>query len=156
MPLSRAGVLFSMAIQPVAFGGKNHLSWHINCLEMMVVFLAPKHFLPQLRGYHVLVHMDNTLWWSLTSITRVGCVRATLLACTADTAQNRKPSNCSPWGQFTFGAWKCGSRYPVKAGDGESTYRWWCLYGRGTAERKWTCSSQRSWPTVSLWETSDT
>lgn len=38
-----------------------HISWHINCLEMREVFLALKHFLPQLRGYHGLVHIDKTM-----------------------------------------------------------------------------------------------
>ncbi len=37
-----------------------HLSWHINCLEMLAVFLALKNFLADLRGHHVLVHSDNT------------------------------------------------------------------------------------------------
>uniref|UniRef100_A0A672MZE9 Ig-like domain-containing protein n=1 Tax=Sinocyclocheilus grahami TaxID=75366 RepID=A0A672MZE9_SINGR len=31
-----------------------HLTWHFNCLEMLAVFLALKHFLPDLRGRHVL------------------------------------------------------------------------------------------------------
>ncbi len=38
----------------------HHLSWHINRLEMLAVFLALKNFLADLRGYHVLVHSDNT------------------------------------------------------------------------------------------------
>ncbi|KAL0158003.1 hypothetical protein M9458_046079, partial [Cirrhinus mrigala] len=37
-----------------------HLTWHINCLEMLAVFRALKHFLPDLIGYHVLVRTDNT------------------------------------------------------------------------------------------------
>ncbi len=37
-----------------------HLSWHINRLEMLAVFLALKNFQADLRGYHVLVHSDNT------------------------------------------------------------------------------------------------
>ncbi|MCJ8749920.1 hypothetical protein PDJAM_G00193080 [Pangasius djambal] len=37
-----------------------HLTLHINCLEMLAVFLALKHFLPDLRGRHVLVCTDNT------------------------------------------------------------------------------------------------
>ncbi len=37
-----------------------HLSWHINCLEMLAVFQALKHFLPDLRDRHVLVRTDNT------------------------------------------------------------------------------------------------
>lgn len=32
---------------------EHHLSWHISCLEMMAVFLALRHFLPDLRGHHV-------------------------------------------------------------------------------------------------------
>ncbi len=38
----------------------HHLSWHINRLEMLAVFLALKNFLADLRGHHVLVHSDNT------------------------------------------------------------------------------------------------
>ncbi|XP_077061833.1 uncharacterized protein LOC143714498 [Siphateles boraxobius] len=38
----------------------HHLSWHINCLEMMAVFLALRHFLPGFRGHHVLVRTENT------------------------------------------------------------------------------------------------
>ncbi len=37
-----------------------HLSWHINHLEMLAVFLALKNFLADLTGHHVLVHSDNT------------------------------------------------------------------------------------------------
>ncbi len=32
---------------------------HINCLEMLVVFLALKTFLPDLRGHHILVQSDS-------------------------------------------------------------------------------------------------
>lgn len=39
----------------------HHLSWHIYCLKMMAVFLALKHFLPDLRGRYVLVRPDNKL-----------------------------------------------------------------------------------------------
>ncbi|KAI2668821.1 Transposon Ty3-G Gag-Pol polyprotein [Labeo rohita] len=38
----------------------HQLDWHINCLELMAVFLALKYFLHQLRGCHVLVRVDNT------------------------------------------------------------------------------------------------
>ncbi|KAL0194373.1 hypothetical protein M9458_012669, partial [Cirrhinus mrigala] len=37
----------------------SHISL-INCLEMLAVFQALKHFLPDLRDRHVLVHADNT------------------------------------------------------------------------------------------------
>ncbi len=38
----------------------HHLSWHINRLDMLAVFLALKNFLTDLRGHHVLVRSDNT------------------------------------------------------------------------------------------------
>lgn len=38
----------------------HQLDWHINCLELMAVFLALKYFLHQFRGCHVLVRVDNT------------------------------------------------------------------------------------------------
>ncbi len=37
-----------------------HLMWHINCLEILAVFQALKHFLPDLRDQQVLVRTDNT------------------------------------------------------------------------------------------------
>ncbi len=37
-----------------------YLTWHINWLEMRVVFQALRHFLPDLRDHHVLVHTNNT------------------------------------------------------------------------------------------------
>ncbi len=39
----------------------HHLTWHINCLEMLAVFRALKHFLPDLRNHNVLVRTDNTV-----------------------------------------------------------------------------------------------
>ncbi len=38
----------------------NHLTWHINWLEMLAVYRALKHFLPDLRDRHVLVRTNNT------------------------------------------------------------------------------------------------
>ncbi|KAI2645232.1 ORF V: Enzymatic polyprotein [Labeo rohita] len=38
----------------------HQLTWHINCLEMLAVFRALKHFLLDLRDRHVLVRTDNT------------------------------------------------------------------------------------------------
>ncbi len=37
-----------------------HLAWHINRLEMLAVFQALRHFLPDLRNHHVLMRTDNT------------------------------------------------------------------------------------------------
>ncbi len=37
-----------------------HITWHINCLEMLAVFRALKHFLQDLRNHHVLIRTDNT------------------------------------------------------------------------------------------------
>ncbi len=38
----------------------HHLTRHINCLEMLAVFRALKHFLPDIRNHNVLVCTDNT------------------------------------------------------------------------------------------------
>src|SRR4029434_5148891 len=45
---------------------------HINVLELRTVALALRHFLPRLRGQHVLVRMDNTA--GLAYINRQGGV----------------------------------------------------------------------------------
>ncbi len=52
-----------------------HLTWHIYCLEVLVVFLALKHFLPDLGG-HCVLGAPTTQWWFLTSTTREVCVHA--------------------------------------------------------------------------------
>ncbi len=36
----------------------HHLTWHINYLNILAVFRALKHFLPDLRDHHVLVRAD--------------------------------------------------------------------------------------------------
>ncbi|KAI2645393.1 Sialin [Labeo rohita] len=48
-----------------------HLSWHINCLEMLPIFRALKYFLPDLRDRHVLVCTDNTAVDKLLSLQAV-------------------------------------------------------------------------------------
>ncbi|XP_056116181.1 uncharacterized protein LOC130092365 [Rhinichthys klamathensis goyatoka] len=40
--------------------GHHLINLHINYLEMLAVFLTMKHFLPFLKGHHVLVRTDNT------------------------------------------------------------------------------------------------
>ncbi|KAI2660345.1 enzymatic polyprotein [Labeo rohita] len=48
-----------------------HLTWHISCLEMLAVFRALKHFLPDLIGHDVLVRTDNTAVDKLLSLRAV-------------------------------------------------------------------------------------
>ncbi|KAI2645597.1 enzymatic polyprotein [Labeo rohita] len=81
-----------------------HLTWHINCLEMLAVFLALKHFLPDLIGRHVLVRTNNTAvvyyinhqGWLVHQISVIIVIIADSSAC----------------------AWasQYGSRHPVEAG----------------------------------------
>ncbi len=73
--------------------------WHINCLEMLAVFHALRHFLPDLRGHHVLFRI-----WSPTSTSRGVCVRATY------TGAPPTQTCLHPWASDS------GSRYPVETG----------------------------------------
>ncbi|XP_051959811.1 uncharacterized protein LOC127627466, partial [Xyrauchen texanus] len=50
------------------------LRWHINCLELLAIFLALKKFLPLIRGKHVLVRTDSTT--VVAYINRQGGVRS--------------------------------------------------------------------------------
>ncbi|KAL0199658.1 hypothetical protein M9458_002845, partial [Cirrhinus mrigala] len=50
------------------------LLWHINCLELLAVLLALRHFLPMLRHKHVLVRTDNTA--TVAYINRQGGLRS--------------------------------------------------------------------------------
>ncbi|KAL0151945.1 hypothetical protein M9458_052752 [Cirrhinus mrigala] len=53
-PLTGWGAVMSGHPARSLWSGR-HLTWHINCLEMLAVFRALKHFLPDLIGRHVLV-----------------------------------------------------------------------------------------------------
>ena len=61
---------------------KTERSLHINCLEMLAVEKALKHFLPLLRGHHVLVRSDNM---SVVSyVNRQGGIRSRTLRALAE------------------------------------------------------------------------
>ena len=55
---------------------------HINCLEMLAVENALKHFLPYLQGHHVLVRTDNTS--VVAYVNRQGGVRSKALCTLAE------------------------------------------------------------------------
>ncbi|KAL0152350.1 hypothetical protein M9458_052073 [Cirrhinus mrigala] len=62
-----------MGMAPVAWTGPR-LLWHINCLELLAVLLALRHFLLMLRHKHVLVRTDNTA--TVAYINRQGGLRS--------------------------------------------------------------------------------
>ncbi len=68
------------------------LSWHINCLELRAVFLALIHFLPSLRGCHVIVRTDNMA--VVSHINRQGGSRSHTL--------NRHACCLLLWAQYKF------------------------------------------------------
>ncbi len=110
-----------------------HLTWHINCLEMLAMFRALKHFLPDLRNRPVLVHTDNTA--VVFYINHQGvCVRA---PCTSWCTRS------SRWEQFIFlGIWiweqiSCRGR-GWGTGNGCFTPRW-SRYGEFWARLRWIC-----------------
>ncbi|KAL0147294.1 hypothetical protein M9458_057396 [Cirrhinus mrigala] len=74
----------------------HQLTWHINCLEMLAVFRALKHFLPDLRDRHVLVRTDNT----------------------AVVSYINHQGGETPLAESSLRAWvsQCGSRHPVETG----------------------------------------
>ncbi len=52
------GVVFEGRLASGEWTGE-FLSWHINCLELRVVFLALMYFLPVLGGHRIIVRTDN-------------------------------------------------------------------------------------------------
>ncbi|KAI2653807.1 enzymatic polyprotein [Labeo rohita] len=93
----------------------HQLTWHINCLEMLAVFLALKHFLPDLRDRHVLVRTDNTA--VVSYINHQGGLRSRPLV------QAGAPDPCvvpgqTPLAESSLCTWasQLGSRHPVEAG----------------------------------------
>ncbi|KAI2646176.1 Protein Daple [Labeo rohita] len=87
-----------------------HLSWHINCLEMLAVFRALKYFLPDLRDSHVLVRTDSTA--VVYYINHQGGLRSRPLykPCVVPGQTPLSASSSHSW------ASECGSRCPVEAG----------------------------------------
>ncbi len=93
----------------------HHLTWHINCLEMLAVFRALKHFLPDLRNHNVLVRTDNTA--VVSYINHQGGLRSRPLC--------KLAHQILVWSQDKFlslravyipGPSQCRSRHPVEAG----------------------------------------
>ncbi len=72
----------------------SHLMWHINCLKMLAVFQALKHFFPDLKGHHVLVCTNNT---SVVSyINRQGGLRSRPFTGWRARSSCGPRENCSP------------------------------------------------------------
>ncbi len=120
----------------------HHLSWRINRLDMLAVFLALKNFLTDLRGHHVLVRSDNT---SVVSyINHQGGLRSRplcKLACQILLWSQRKllslRATCIP-GPTIQEQTSCRDR-GWGPGNGGSTPRWWSWCGRSSARHKWIC-----------------
>ncbi len=91
----------------------HHLTWHINCLEMLAVFRALKHFLPDLRNHNVLVHTDSCGF----------LYQPPGRSALAPLIQAGAPEPCVVPGQVPLAesslySWasQCRSRHPVEAG----------------------------------------
>ncbi|KAL0149630.1 hypothetical protein M9458_055157 [Cirrhinus mrigala] len=91
-----------------------HLSWHINCLEMLALFRALKYFLPDLRDRHVLVRTDSTA--VVYYINHQGGLRSRPLYKLAHQIlvfPGQTPLTASS--SYSWAS-ECGSRRPVEAG----------------------------------------
>ncbi len=93
----------------------HHLTWHINCLEMLAVFRALKHFLPDLRYHNVLVRTDNTA--VVSYINHQGGLRSHPLCKLAHQMPCVVPGQV-PLAESGLYSWasQCRSRHPVEAG----------------------------------------
>lgn len=57
----------------------HHLTENINCLEMLAMFRTLKHFLPHLRGNHVLFHLTTRCFCFFTLTIRGYVIVRTLV-----------------------------------------------------------------------------
>ncbi len=84
----------------------HHLTWHINCLEMLAVFRALKHFIPDLRDRHVLVRNQPPGRSEFAPFVQAGAPDP----CVGPRETPFTKSSSHPW------ASQSGSRQPVKTG----------------------------------------
>ncbi len=118
----------------------HHLTWHINCLEMLAIFRSLRHFLPDQWGHHVLVRTDNTL--VVSYINRQWCLRSCPLYRLAHWillwAQGKLLSLRAVYipGFLNQGV-DIFSRQALRPGNGGSTPRWWSSSGKSSTRRKW-------------------
>ncbi len=134
-----------------------HLMWHINCLEMLAVFQALKHFLPDLRGHHGLVRTDNTSVVSYINHQGVLLSRPLYrLACQILLwAQGKLLSLRAVY--IPGISIKEQTSFPDRGwdpGNGWSTPRWWSRFGRSSVEPRWTylrLERPHNVPSGSLW-----
>ncbi len=121
--------------------GQHLTNLHINYLEMLAVFLTVKHFLPFLKGHHVLVRTDNTT--VVAYINRQGGLRslplhmlarklilwsnANLLSLRATHVQGvmNKGADLLSRGNPLYGEWKLNR---------EVVEQIWGIYGRATVD----------------------
>ncbi len=121
--------------------GQHLTNLHINYLEMLAVFLTLKHFLPFLKGHHVLVRTDNTT--VVAYINRQGALRslplhmlarklilwsnANLLSLRATHVQGvmNKGADLLSRGNPLYGEWKL---------NWEVVEQIWGIYGRVTVD----------------------
>ncbi|MCJ8738081.1 hypothetical protein PDJAM_G00031590 [Pangasius djambal] len=88
-----------------------HLTWHINCLEMLAVFLALRHFLPDLRDRHVLEHGSGLLYQPPGRSAFAPPLQAGAPdPCVVPGETSLSESSVHPWSS------QYGSRRPVEAG----------------------------------------
>ncbi len=134
-----------------------HLTWHINCLEMLAMYRALKHFLPNLRDRHALVRTNNTSVVFYVYPQGV-CVCATCISwCTRSLCGSKE--NSSRWEQFIFLDIWIWEQTPCR-GKGWSprnecfTPSWGSRYGEFWARLGWICLRlvrHRTVPSGSLW-----
>ncbi len=128
-----------MATLPHGLWSGHHLTWHINCLEMLAVFRALKHFLPDLRNHNVAsTHRQHSCGFLYQPPGR---------SALAPLIQAGAPDPCVVPGQVPLAesslySWasQCRSRHPVEAGAEAREWRLhpevvkqiWRVFGQGT------------------------
>ncbi len=126
------------------------LQWHINCFELLVVWLALRRFKRLLHEKHVLVRTDNTA--TVAYINHQGGLRSCRNSPTISSFGVR-----SIWGRFPpFMSQASSIVQPTSSHvsppfreNGDSTPRYSSWFGDASWTLRWTCLPPRTRPTTS-------
>ncbi len=139
-PPSQAGGTVMSGRSAQASLGSHHLTWHINCLEILAIISISETFPSRPVGTTMCLSAQTTHWWSPTSTDSGVCVRAPFIGWLTGSSCGLRESSSHSEQSTSLGSsireWTIFSRQALRPGNGGSTPRWWSSSGKNSTRRK--------------------